>query len=135
MKAKRIGFSLLEVMIAILVMGMSVTGLLNLLQWGQVRYRTLSESWNVRSTYAQLRRHVRNEIFQGNLTKLSQPLLAMHLSHQLNFHIADFSVQRYSQEAFFVRVRLFLDRNGNNREDEQEKLPPEFWCFRIRSNS
>lgn len=112
------GFTLLEVTICILVLGLAVNGLFNLLVWANKRYTTtLETSENLISEYEYIR-IIRKEITEGKflLAANDQNSFKMHLLatiKKLNTHlinknikIASFSIRLYNKNTYFVKLDI-----------------------------
>ncbi len=129
------GFTLMEVVVAILVMGLVSTGLLNLLHWGRMRYHAIDDGWRERDVLKALHRTLRSEISAGRLDAIRQ--IPQQFERQfpttLPLHCTGIDVRPYASDTVFVRPNLYVDRNRNGREDPQETLPAQVWCFRIRN--
>ena len=144
---KRSGFTLVEVLISLLVMGLAISGLLDLLHWGQVRYESLARSPGLRMAISDLRRAVRNAVTTGKLPleirdgrlvdngSASNSLASMQLSGDTApamLRIASISLRPYGTQSVFVKLDLFEDRNHDNHAQPGEKLQSPVWCFRMR---
>lgn len=129
------GFTLMEVVVAILVMGLVSTGLLNLLHWGRLRYHAIDDGWRERDVLKVLHQTLRREISAGRIDSIRQ--IPQELERQfpttLPWHCTGIDVRRYASDTVFVRPNLYIDRNRNGREDPQEALTAQVWCFRIRN--
>ncbi len=127
---RRTGFSLLEVTIAVFILGLSVTGLLNLIRLGHLRYAALDAGWRERQVVATLHRQFRRAVASGGLASLTLPV---NLTDQGLVRVATWTWAPYPPEAVFVQARLFEDRNRNGRPEATEMLPPQVWVFCARS--
>ncbi|RCK80220.1 MAG: hypothetical protein OZSIB_3402 [Candidatus Ozemobacter sibiricus] len=125
------GFSLLEVTIAMFILGLSVTGLLNLLRFGQLQYAAFDAGWRERQAIAALHRQFRRAAASGGLASLTLPL---NLTEQGLVRVATWSWTPHPPQAVFVQARLFADRNRNGRPETSEWLPPQVWVFCTRSD-
>lgn len=127
------GFTLLEVLIAILTMGLSVAGILNLFNWGMQKYAQLNGDRSYRVALTSIRREIRTMVSTANFDCLNKAELAGRIAFQEKLGIAEFFAKQYSQESMFVHVRLFQDRNKNEKPDENELFPPVLLSFTVRT--
>ncbi len=125
----------MEVVVAVLVMGLVSTGLLNLLHWGRLRYHAIDDGWREREVLKVLHRTLRREISAGNLDFVSTvpKQFARLFPTTLPLHCTSIDMRPYASDTVFVRPNLYIDRNRNGREDPLESLAAQVWCFRIRS--
>ncbi|MBF0498532.1 MAG: prepilin-type N-terminal cleavage/methylation domain-containing protein [Candidatus Riflebacteria bacterium] len=143
------GFTLIEVSISLLIMGLAISGLLDLLHWGQLRYTTIERDSRTRMAVAEIRRSVRKAIITGHLPlevrdgKLvdTDSLSADHQSTQTRpgelaetLRIASIAVRPYDTQSVFVKLDLFDDLNHDGRIQSVERLPSTVWCFRLRDS-
>ncbi len=127
---RRGGFSLLEITVALLILGLSVTGLLNLLQFGQLRYGAIDAGWRQRQLLTALQRRFRAAATTGAIASLTLPDLTAAAGR---LRVATWSWSPCPPDAVFVQARLFDDRNRNGRADPVEALPAQIWVFRTRT--
>ncbi|MFZ2956769.1 MAG: prepilin-type N-terminal cleavage/methylation domain-containing protein [Candidatus Ozemobacteraceae bacterium] len=127
------GFTLVEVLISLLVMGLAISGLLNLLRWGQARYESLSRSPVTRTAISDMRRAVRNAVATGRLPlEIRDGKLVGNDSTPATLRIASISVRPYDTQSLFVKLDLFEDHNHDGHIQQNEKLQSPVWCFRLR---
>ena len=58
-------FSLLEVTISMFIMGLTITALLNLLDWSNLKYKASANSWKERNCFTETRIWLRNQILKN----------------------------------------------------------------------
>lgn len=126
------GFSLLEITIAVLVLGLTVTALLQMFEWSHIRYREFTSGWKFNAALSESRIWIRDRIMTSAVNEISPSNLAAAVNLPLHFHVAELRVTNYNENTFFVRIGLFEDRNRNGKADDHET---EFrlLCFRRRS--
>lgn len=125
------GFSLLEISIAMLVMGLSVSGLLTLMQYGQLRYGALDSGWRYRQEIDRLHRFFRSAVARGDpLETLVAPPRPEPTG---GVRLASWTWAAQPPDSVFVQARLYEDRNRNGREEVAERISPQVWVFRVRS--
>lgn len=131
------GFTLMEVLVAILVMGLVSNGLMNLLYWGRLRYQALDEGWREREVLKSLHQKLRQHVSRGDLDAVADIArhFDRHFSTPFPLHCTSIDVKSYASDTVFIKPSLYIDRNRNGHEDPAEKLPAQVWCFRIRSRS
>lgn len=127
------GFTLVEALVAMIAMGLSITGILNLFQWGNMRYLSVNRSARYQGAVLSIRRHLRMAISRNELSALSREELEKAVELPERFRIAETSLKSYGKEGVFVSFTLFEDRNGNGVSEESELFQPTLVCFRIRS--
>ena len=67
----RRGFSLLEITVVMLVMGMTITALLQMFEWSHLRYREISRAWQLRACLAESRIWLRNKIADAEFAAIN----------------------------------------------------------------
>ncbi len=124
------GFTLVEVLVSMLIMGMTATGLLQLLDYGGRQYNEIARGWKQREGISALRRACRQVVATGNAATLS-PTFGERVLERIDarLRLAGLSVRPSAPRAWFVQARLFDDANRNGREDSGEALPLTTWCF------
>lgn len=124
------GFTLIEVLVSMLIMGMTATGLFHLLDYGGRQYDAIARGWKQREGLSTLRRACRQAVTAGNAASLS-PAFGTSVLERIDtrLRLSDLTVRPCAPRAWFVRVRLFDDANRNCREDGGEALPLTTWCF------
>lgn len=131
MKAKR-GFSLLEITVAILIVGLTVTALVNFLDWSILKYRTLTSSWKERACLSDAKNWLRKQITIENQDNLSLKSLNESVSCPSGFAFNELTLIKQDNETFFIKLGIFEDRNRNNMADKDETTGRLF-CFLRRS--
>lgn len=129
------GFSLPEILVSLLIMGFSLSGLLGFLRWGQMTYVHLTEAWQSRLFFNDMRRSLRHiltardlDLVAGGL-RLSPDLLPVSKVVKT----IEVRVRPSSRETFFAVGRFFEDLNRNGRQDAHEPELSRTWVFRRRS--
>lgn len=126
------GFTLIEVLVCILILGLSVTGLLNYLQWGQLHFRVATERWRESASLlglqALLRKVVTQGVDPGTLPRSYYQSVLPHLK------IRDMKVAETAPETFFITITFFEDRNANDVFDATEPSFQRLWCYRRRAS-
>jgi len=129
MKSAR-GFTLLEVLVTLLVMGFTTTGLLQLLVYGGRQYDGLARGWKQREALSSLRRTCREAVMSGRGSALTPEFADAFLKRIGNrLRLSVLTVRACSPRAWFVQVKLFEDANLNGHEDRGEAIPLTTWCF------
>ncbi|HEY9069279.1 MAG TPA: prepilin-type N-terminal cleavage/methylation domain-containing protein [Candidatus Ozemobacteraceae bacterium] len=132
MRATR-GFTLLEVLVTLLIMGLATTGILQLLTYGTREYEELTRGWRQREGISTLRRACRQAVMGGNIAGLTPAFAEALLTRTgSGLRSAGLIVRPQASGTWFIQPRLYDDRNGNGREDAGEPLPLTVWCFRDR---
>lgn len=124
------GFTLVEVLVSMLIMGMTATGLLQLLDYGGRQYNEIARGWKQRECLSALRRACRQAVAAGNTASLS-PAFGESVLESIDgrLRLGGLTVRPCAPRAWFVQLRLFDDANRNGREDGGEALPLTTWCF------
>jgi hypothetical protein len=115
-----------------MIMGLAIQGLLQLLHWGHLRYRTLVEGHQERAILTFCRTKLRQVLARPGHHPGAEEIRRM-LDIRAPWAVAELSVKQYAQKAVFVRVVLYRDRNGNGRPDPAEQTAPLLVCFQRRS--
>lgn len=131
MKVKK-GFSLLEVTVCILIMGFTITALLNTLQWGNDNYNEISASWKLRSLYADIRVWLRENITQNNNSALTIEELKSNIKCPKGFQYNELTITKHDNDTYFVKLGIYHDKNQNGKADSDETINRLF-CFRRRT--
>ena len=126
------GFSLLEVTVSIFVMGLTVTALLNLLNWSNMKYKVSATSWKERTCLTEARIWVRNQILNNNENNISLKNMNNDIKCPLGFKYNELKVTKHDDDTYFIKISVFEDRNNNGIADSSEKTDRLF-CFRRRS--
>jgi len=127
----RYGFSLIEITIATLIMGLSVSGLLTLLNYGQLRYGAIDSGWRQRQELTRIHRFFRDAISRGE--NAGSIVVPHTVGRSGGVRLATWSTSLFPPDALFVQARFFDDRNKNGREETSERMPPQVWVFRVRN--
>lgn len=131
MKVKS-GFSLLEVTISILVLGLTVTALLNLLEWSNIKYRSISTDWKERACLTEARTWLRDKITNNEETALNLDKINESLNCPEGYKFNELSVIMHDKNTYFVKLGVYEDRNHNGIADNEE-ITARLFCFRRRS--
>lgn len=124
------GFTLIEVLVSMLIMGLTATSLLQLLTFGGRQYDELARGWKQREGVSALRRVCRQAVTSGNAAALTPAFVGSFLGRLGNrLRLSGFFLRASAPRAWFVQVRLFEDANLNGREDSGEAIPLTTWCF------
>lgn len=130
MKVKK-GFSLLEVTLAILTMGLTVVALLNLLQWSNLNYKNVSTSWKVNELEGEIRVWLREQILTQNNSNPSLEQLKKHIKCPKGFKYSELTVRQHDSNTSLVKLGIYEDKNNNNKADSDE-ITTRLFCFRRR---
>ncbi len=126
------GFTLLEVTVSIFVMGLTVTALLNLLNWSNIKYNSTANSWKERACLTEARLWLRNQIINNNETDLSLKLLKEGTKCPDGFGYNELTITKQEKETYFIKIGIFEDKNRNGVADPNE-ISSRLFCFRKRS--
>ena len=126
------GFSLLEVTVSIFIMGLTVTALLNLLNWSNLKYNVSANSWKERTCLTEARVWIRNQILTKDESNISLKLLSKSIKCPTGFGYNELKVTKHDNDTFFVKIGIFEDRNRNGIADSDETTTRLF-CFRRRT--
>ncbi len=130
------GFTLVEILVSILILGLSVSGLLGFLQWGQLAYSNVSDGIRVRSLFCDTRIVLRNLIGKDILSQAAiQTEINKLLPRQGRLKLEKIDVKPYDPGAVFVNVSFFEDRNRNGNFDPGEEKIQRLWCFQTRKET
>lgn len=124
------GFTLIEVLVSMLILGLTAASLLQLLMFGGKQYDELARGWKQRETVSALRLACREAVLTGNAAALT-PAFAENILRRAGnrLRMSGFSLRACAPRAWFVQARLFDDVNLNGREDRGETVPLTTWCF------
>lgn len=131
MKAKK-GFSLLEVTVAMIAMGMTVVALLNILQWSNSNYKSISMGWKERAMFTDVRTWLRDQILDKNNADITLEKLNESVKCPDGYHYKELTVSKHDENTFFVKLGIFEDRNNNGKADSDE-VSNRLFCFRRRT--
>ena len=129
---KRSGFSLLEITVVMLIMGLTITALLQMFDWSQMRYGEISRGWQRRAGLAEVRLWLRERIIHSEYEQISAGNLARAVKLPVNFYIAGVKLRAHSDNTWFITVDYFDDRNHNKSPDSGE-TDTRLFCFRGRA--
>ncbi len=133
MKNGRIGFSLLEISIVIFIMGITITALLQMLEFGHLRYNAISSGIAGRSAFAEARLWLRDKIVTADLDQIKIDSLQRGTRISSGFRFTGLKVKQYDDDTFLIQLGLFEDRNNNGNPDKNEFFEQKLFCFRRRS--
>ncbi|MBI3038546.1 prepilin-type N-terminal cleavage/methylation domain-containing protein [bacterium] len=133
---KTSGFTLIEVIVAILIMGLTVQASLDLLHFGLAKYDSLVLGWRTRSSVAYVRKAVRNAISIAPLDakNFEKTWVSRIKSPDPKVILENLSVKSVPGRTYFVQATFFEDRNGNMNHDRGEDLTSPLWVFRSRTS-
>lgn len=131
MKAKK-GFSLLEVTVAMIVMGMTTVALLNILQWSNGNYKAISTGWRERAMFTDVRTWLRDQILEKNNADINLARLNESVKCPDGYRYNELTVSKHDENTFFVKLGIFEDRNNNGKADSDE-ITNRLFCFRRRT--
>lgn len=127
------GFTLMEILISILVLGFSISGLLNFLKWGQTSYLVIAATCHKNLILNDLRDTLRAEIAKGtDMTSSLPKSLVDRIPKGGRFRLARLESKPYGSGAVFVTAVFYEDRNRNGMADQGEERFNRLWCFRKR---
>ena len=131
----RHGFSLAEILISLLILGLSLSGLLAFLRWGQMSYIQLTEGWQSRQFLNQVRLHVRRIVATRDLDFSSGAyhLLPERLPRGGVLKVQELSIKPGNRETCFATGIFYADLNRNGRQDRREQAIRQTWVFRRRA--
>lgn len=129
------GFTLPEVLVSILIFGLTLGALLNFLRWGHTFYIQLVEGWQIRSYLNDFRLEVRKIITSEEFSLPSRQgsLSIEALPRNKFFKTLQVKIRKAEENTFFVSGNFFLDKNQNNEADPEEDKITRTWVFRRRS--
>ena len=131
MKSKK-GFSLLEVTVSILIMGVTIAALLNILDWSNKKYFAINSAWKTRACFTDARVWLRDQILSKKDNSLSLKNMNESIKRPEGFYFSELVVRKHDDETFFVKLGVFEDRNHNKKPDSDETTKRLF-CFRRRA--
>ncbi|MBF0545274.1 MAG: type II secretion system protein [Candidatus Riflebacteria bacterium] len=122
------GFTLIEALIVILLLGIASAGMFQMLDLSRTRYdSTVSRQWQT-IEIAQLYRKFRSLISSGKLP--DSGFIENLNSNNLKVKIASFTIKNFDDSSFFVKLIIFDDKNKDGKFQESEKLDLPIWFFR-----
>ncbi len=125
------GFSLLEVTVSIFIMGLTVTALLNLLNWSNIKYNVSANSWKERTCLTEARLWLRNQILAKDESNISLKQMSQSIKCPSGFGYNELKVTKHDNDTYFVKISIFEDKNRNGIADSDETTTRLF-CFRRR---
>lgn len=128
------GFSLLEVTVVMLVMGLTITALLQLFQWGFIRYAVYTDGLKNREFLSDTRIWLRKKIASSVLSGLNKNELIKEIPLENDVKISELKLRNYASDTVFVTLNIYNDKNENGKQENNEKLPQRLFCFRRRTN-
>lgn len=129
---RRRGFSLLEISLVIFIMGLTITALLHMLEWSNMRYREVSRNWQQRAGMAEIRVWLREKIGAAEAATLDAKSLNNSVKLPAGYFVNNLKVTQHDTETWFIKLDLCEDRNHNGKAEENETTSRLF-CFRRRS--
>ena len=124
----------MEVLVSMLILGLSVSGLFAFLRLGQMNYTAISEDWRHQLILSDLRRSLRRLISNGTIfAPSSQNLVEALLPASSPIRLEKVRLNPYHPDSVFVSADFFADTNRNGRRDLSETTLHRLWCFRQRS--
>jgi len=128
------GFSLLEVTVVMFVMGLTITALLQLFQWGFVRYGLFADDWKKRAFFSEMRIWLRHEVADANSNQIRLASLPKHILGHSSIRVADLGVRNQASGTVFITINAFDDKNKNGKPEKNERYPTRLFCFNKRSS-
>lgn len=126
------GFSLLEMTIVILVMGMTITALLQMFDWSHIRYREIAKGWEERAFLAEIRLWLRDRVMHSQVETINIKAVSAAIKAPAHLKLSAVNLTEHDPDTFFVQVGYFDDKNRNGKADSLESASRLF-CFRRRS--
>lgn len=128
----RHGFSLLEITIVMLIMGLTITALLQMFDWSQMRYRDISRGWQCRAGLTEIRLWLRNRVLHSECDQITVNNLIEAVRLPTGMHIAGLKLRPHNDGTWFITLDFFDDRNRNGNADPGE-AETRLFCFRGRA--
>ena len=128
----RRGFSLLEITLVMLVMGLTITALLQMFEWSHMRYREISRGWQLRASLAESRIWLRDKVFAAEIAAITITNLTNSLKLPENCFINNIKVTSHDEATLMIKLDICDDKNRNGQPDSNE-LHSRLFCFRRRS--
>lgn len=126
------GFSLLEITVVMLIMGLTITALLQMFDWSQMRYSDISRGWQKRAGLTELRLWLRDRIIHSESDKITVGNLVQAVRLPAGLRIAGLKLRPHNDNTWFITVDYFDDRNRNGNPDPGES-ETRLFCFRGRA--
>ncbi len=128
----RNGFSLLEITVVMLIMGLTITALLQMFDWSQMRYTEISRGWQLRAGLCEVRLWLRDRVIHSASEEINLANLVKAVRLPTNFYISAIKLRQHSDNTWFITVDFFDDRNRNRTADSGE-TETRLFCFRGRA--
>ncbi len=128
----RKGFSLLEITVVMLIMGLTITALLQLFDWSQMRYSDISRGWQRRAGLTEVRLWLRERVIHSEYELINVKNLTSAVKLPASLRIANIKLREHSDNTWFITLDYFEDRNRNQKADPGES-ETRLFCFRGRS--
>jgi len=129
---ERKGFSLLEITVVMLIMGLTITALLQMFDWSQMRYSEISRGWQQRAGLAEVRLWLRERVINSECDLINTENLANAVRLPQGMRIAGVRLREHNDHTWFITLDYFDDRNRNQKPDPGES-ETRLFCFRGRS--
>ena len=126
------GFSLLEIVISMFVMGLTITALLNVLSWSNKKYNLSSTEWKERTCLTEARIWLRSQILSNNEVDLSLKKLSEAVKCPSGFAYNELKITKHDENTLFIKIGVYEDKNRNGTADSNE-ITSRLYCFRRRS--
>jgi len=114
-----------------LIMGLTITALLQMFDWSQMRYRSITEGWQQRAGLTEIRLWLRNRVISAECDLISAENLRKSVKLPAGLHIADLRLRPHNADTWVITLDYFDDRNRNGVADSDETATRLF-CFRGR---
>ena len=129
---ERKGFSLLEITVVMLIMGLTITALLQMFDWSQMRYNDISRGWQRRAGLTEVRLWLRDRVIHSDFANINTENLTSAVRLPAGMHIAGLKLREHNDNTWFITIDYFEDRNRNQKPDPGES-DSRLFCFRGRS--
>ena len=123
------GFSLLEITVAVLALGLTVTALLQMFDFSFSRYAHFSSDWKYNAFIAESRQWLRNKIVTGQAELINEKTLKRSVRFPDSFQILDLAINNYDASTYFVTISINKDKRKNIAKEDSETM---LFCFRKR---
>ncbi len=124
----RRGFTLVEAVVAVLILGLAAGSLLQMLHWGWARYNSAAEQEDLMSWITTFRTHLRDAAQTGKAPD-ERALLQFMTRRPGQVQAVALTLKR-DGDLVYARPDLFIDRNRNRKCERQERLLSPVFCFR-----
>ena len=129
---KKTGFSLIEITIATLAMGLTITALLDFFNWTLIRYREENSDRSIRSAVSTLKLKLRELPESTDPASLDTKSIAKLVALPENIFVNSVKIRTYSKDTWLVSIELYEDKNRNSIAESTE-IQKELFCIRRRS--